>query len=138
MKINLKLSIILIFMFAFFQKSNAQVYTYKTTNVSVAEKKKDGLWEKWSKAVDAALIVKLDLNKNRIVVYSSIIQLYEIVEYLEVKSNKFEENASFVCTNQDGEQCIVSIITRKDQYNRKQLYITYNESMLNYNMVAIP
>lgn len=117
------------------QNSYSQTYRFKTTSVSVSEKTDKGTWEKWSKAQNVNLIVTLDTKKDRVVVYSQIIQLFEIIDYTDEKITPTEDTVSFVCKNNDGEDCTVSIITRKNQGNRKQLYITYDDRILNYNIV---
>ena len=133
--IKLKTAILFFFLFIASQQLFCQVYKFKTTSVSVSLKNEKGSWEKWSDAKDASLIVTLDTRKNRIVVYSEIIQLFEISDYLEEKSTDKEDNASFVCVDNNGEDCVLSIITRKDQGNRKQLYITYDDRIINYNII---
>ena len=57
-----------------------QTYRFKTTSVSVSEKSGSGKWEKWSKAKEVNLVVTLDSKKNRIIVYSEILQLLEIID----------------------------------------------------------
>jgi hypothetical protein len=83
------------------------------------------------------LVVTLDTKKNRIVIYSEIIQLFEILEYVDVVETKTNDTATFVCINNEGEDCTLSIITRKNQGNRKQLYVTYEDRILNYNIVNL-
>lgn len=118
-----------------FQNSFSQDYKFKTTSVSVTERNQKGNWEKWSKAQNVNLLVTLDTKKNRLVVYSEILQLFEILEYADEVSTTTDDTVSFVCKNNDGEDCNISIITRKNQGNRKQLYITYDDRILNYNIV---
>ena len=79
-------------------------------------------------------MVSLDTNKNRIVIYSQIIQLFEIVEYLPSSENETDIVYSFTCKDNDGVDCNLSIITRKKQDNRKQLYINYGNQIIVYNI----
>lgn len=117
--------------------SFGQLYRFKTTSISVTEKTEKGNWEKWSKAQDVNLVVTLDTKKDRIIVYSEILQLFEILEYVDQVESKTNDTVSFVCKNNDGIDCTISIITRKNQGNRKQLYITYDDRILNYNIVNL-
>ena len=123
----------------FFAVTNSfgQLYRFKTTSVAVSEKNDRDVWEKWSKAKEVNLVVTLDTNKNRIIVYSEILQLFEILEYIDEVSTKNDDTVAFVCKNNDGIDCTISIITRKNQGNRKQLYITYEDRILNYNIVNL-
>ena len=112
----------------------SQIYRFKTTSVSVSEKSGSGKWEKWSKAKEVNLVVTLDSKKDRIVVYSEILQLFEIIDYIDEIITPTDNTVSFICKNNDGENCTLSIITRKNQQNRMQLYINYDDRILNYNI----
>lgn len=117
--------------------SFSQFYRFKTTSVSVTEKTEKGNWEKWSRAQNVNLVVTLDSKKDRIIVYSEILQLFEILEYVDEVETSTNDTVSFICKNNDGIDCTISIITRKNQGNRKQLYITYDDRILNYNIVNL-
>ncbi len=116
------------------QKSYSQAYNFKTTGFSVLEKNDKGKWGKWSDLELATMMVTLDTNKNRIVIYSQIIQLFEIIEYQATEENDTDIVYSFTCKDNDGVECVLSIITRKKQDNRKQLYINYGDQIIVYNI----
>lgn len=82
-------------------------------------------------------MVSLDTNKNRIVIYSQVIQLFEIVEYVPVTENETDIVYSFICKDNDGVDCTLSLIVRKKQDNRKQLYINYGDQIIVYNIFNI-
>ena len=71
-----KIYILLLFLGLGFQKSYSQVYKFKTSGFSVLEKTEKGKWGKWSDLELVNILVSLDTNKSRIVVYSQIIQLF--------------------------------------------------------------
>ena len=127
---NLK-NTILVILFIIGLQSFSQVYRFKTSSLSVTSKFKNGNWDKWSDAKDVNLVVSLDTSKNRLIVYSEILQLFEILEYADEVENEKDKTVTFVCKNNDNENCIISIITRKNQGNRLQLYIVYDDNMLN-------
>jgi accessory gene regulator protein AgrB len=116
------------------QQSSAQVYKFSTTGFSVLEKNDKGKWGNWSDLELTKMMVSLDTNKNRIVIFSQIIQLFEIVEYQPVSENETDLVYSFSCKDNDGVACTLSIITRKKQDNRKQLYINYGNQIIVYNI----
>ena len=115
-------------------KSFGQSYKFTTSGVSVLEKNNKGKWDKWSDLQLVNILVTLDTNKNRFVVYSEIIQLFEIVDYVPVQENDTDIVYSFACKDNNGLDCTISIITRKLQENRKQLYITYDDHIILYNI----
>ncbi|UFH47850.1 hypothetical protein LNP27_07405 [Flavobacterium galactosidilyticum] len=131
---KIKIHIVLLFLMFGFQQIQAQIYKFKTSGFSVLEKNEKGKWGKWSDLNSTAILVTLDTDKSRIVVYSQIIQLFEIVVYQPVEENETDTVYSFTCKDNEGVDCTVSIITRKKQDNRKQLYINYGNRIIMYNI----
>jgi hypothetical protein len=129
-----KIYIVLFFLVLGLQHSYGQNYKFKTTGFSVLEKNEKGKWGNWSDLNLVNILVTLDTNKNRIVVYSKIIQLFEIVDYQEAEENDTDIVYSFSCKDNEGVNCTLSIITRKKQDNRKQLYINYDNRIVVYNI----
>jgi hypothetical protein len=117
-----------------YQQSYGQVYKFSTSGFSVLEKNNKGKWGNWSDLELSKMMVSLDTNKNRIVIYSQIIQLFEIVEYLPTSENDTDIVYAFTCKDNDGVECNLSIITRKNQDNRKQLYLNYGNQIIVYNI----
>lgn len=124
----------LLFLVLGLHSSYGQSYKFKTSGFSVLEKNEKGKWGKWSDLNLVNVLVTLDTNKSRIVVYSQIIQLFEIIEYQTTEENDTDIVYSFTCKDNEGVDCTVSIITRKKQENRKQLYINYDNRIIVYNI----
>ena len=131
---KIKIYIVLLFLGLSIQHSYGQKYKFKTSGFSVLEKNERGKWGKWSDLKLVNLLVSLDTDKSRIVVYSQAIQLFEIVEYQPTEENDTDIVYSFTCKDNNGDDCTLSIITRKNQDNRKQLYINYNNRIIVYNI----
>lgn len=119
-----------------FQSGQAQVYKFLTTSFSVMEKDDKGNWGKWSDLQEASIVIKLDTNKNRIIIYSQEIQLYDIVNYEQKEENENTIVNPFSCTDPDGVPFTITIITRKNQGNRKQLYLNQKNVVVVYNIVT--
>lgn len=116
------------------QNINAQIYRFKTSSVSVIEKAPGGNWGKWSPFKKAEMIITLDGKKNRVVVNSRELQLYKIVSYGEVIENLYDKTVPLECVDNDGGSCTILIVTRKNQNNRMQFYINYNDVKMVYNI----
>ena len=119
------------------QQSYSQTYKFRTSGFSVLEKNEKGKWGKWSDLSLVNIMVSLDTDKNRLVVYSRNIQLYNILVYQPESESENDLVYSFTCQDNDGVDCTVSIITRKKQENRKQLYITYSDHVIVYNIFSM-
>ncbi|WP_317045024.1 hypothetical protein [Flavobacterium segetis] len=138
MMTRIKQYILVLFLIAGLQSAFGQTYKFKTSGFSVLEKNEKGKWGKWSDLSLVNILVTLDTNKSRIVVYSQIIQLFEIVTYQPIEENDSDIVYSFTCIDNEGLNCTVSIVTRKKQDNRKQLYINYGNRIINYNIFNMP
>ena len=71
-------------------------------------------------------------------VYSKEIQFYSIEKFEKKIENEEDLIFPFSCKDIDNEPFIISIITRKQQENRKQLYINQKDVILVYNIVNFP
>lgn len=131
---KIKTIIVLAFLGMGLNQTYSQTYKFKTSGFSVMEKDGRGKWGKWSDLDLVNILVALDTDKSRIVVYSEIIQLFEIIEYQPLEENETDSIYTFTCKDNNGDDCTLSIITRKNQDNRKQLYINYDNRIIVYNI----
>lgn len=131
---KIKIILVLFFLIIGLQKSHSQTYKFITSGLSVMEKDQKGKWGKWSDLKLTTILVALDTDKSRIVVNSEIIQLFEIIEYQPLEENETDSVYTFTCKDNNGDDCTLSIITRKNQDNRKQLYINYDNRIIVYNI----
>ena len=131
---KIKIIAILAFFILGLNQSYSQTYKFKTSGLSVMQKDQKGNWGKWSNLNLVNILVKLDTDKNRIIVYSEVIQLFEIIDYIPLEENETDSIYTFTCKDNNGVNCTLSIITRKKQDNRKQLYINYEDRIIVYNI----
>jgi hypothetical protein len=131
---KIKIIIVLAFLGIGFHQSYGQTYKFSTSGLSVMQKDQKGSWGKWSDLSLVNILVKLDTDKSRITVYSEAIQVFEIIDYIPLEESETDSVYSFTCKDNNGEDCTLSIITRKKQDNRKQLYINYEDRIILYNI----
>jgi hypothetical protein len=134
---TLRIYILLLFLGFGMQQVQSQSYQFKTSGFSVLEKNEKGKWGEWSNLDLVNLSVILDTNKHRIVVYSQEIQLFNIEDYIAREENDTDIVYSFMCKDNEGIDCKLSIITRKKQDYRKQLYINYDDHIIVYNIFSV-
>jgi hypothetical protein len=115
--------------------AKSQTYKFLSTGFSVKERNDKGDWGKWSDLQETSLIITLDTTKNRFVIYSQEIQLYDILGYEAKEENENDLIYPFSCKDDDGVPFTLSIITRKKQNNRKQLYINHKNYIVVYNII---
>ena len=120
----------LLFLVSFYI-GNAQTYKFKATAFSVSQLKKSGEWTAWSKSQPTELLINLDRSKNRFVVYSEVIQLYNIYKYEEKKETEKEAINRYFCVDNEG------IVMPKENSSRKQIYIANEERMIVYDLIYL-
>ena len=103
----------------------------------MSNKDKKGNWGEWSKPEKSKMIVLLDMESHRIVVYSEVIQLFSIIKYGNQETKGDDDVVSFDCVDNNGVECVLTIYTRKKQGGRNQLYITYEDMIIAYNMTVL-
>lgn len=116
---------------------SAQVNKFKSTSYSILRKNQNNQWGEWSEPKNEIVMITLDTKKNRVVVNSQEIQLYNIVEYGEKVITKTDETLPLSCVDNEGTPCSVLIVTRKSQGNRKQVYINFAKTKIVYNVEIV-
>lgn len=101
----------------------AQIYKYRTTRVAI--KSEGEKWGEWHDS-DALLVMDLD-DKQRLTIYSKMVQKYDIIEMSKKYSDKDgDTNFNFSCVDQDGVSCFVTHCFCESQKGKEQIYIRYN------------
>lgn len=98
------------------------------------EKKDNGNWGEWSKFQNSTVIITLDGKNDKITVNSQEVQYYKILAYGEKVITNDDETIPLKCADLNGNLCTILIVTRKNQDNRKQFYINYQDVKIVYNV----
>jgi len=128
---------LLLFLFFVSTVSYAQKFNFKTSGYMVSQKDNKGNWSDWSKLQKSEMTVLLDMESHRIVVYSEILQLFSIMKYGNQETIGDDDVVKFDCVDNNGVECTLTIYTRKNQGGRNQLYITYEDMIIAYNMTVL-
>ena len=131
------LKYILLFLFFASVTTYAQKYNFKTSGYMVSQKDNKGNWSEWSKLQKSEMTVLLDMESHRIVVYSEVLQLFSIMKYGNQETIGDDNVVKFNCVDNNGVECVLAIYTRKKQGGRNQLYITYEDMIIAYNMTVL-
>lgn len=127
-----KIVFIIVFIFSNIN-SFSQKYRFETTDVSLSINEK-GKWSAYAPFKEAKIIIVFDQNKDRITVYSEILQFFKILKFKEEAKTKEAEIVTFECLNQENEACIISIYTYKKGNIKNRLYLNFKDRILVYNM----
>ncbi|OYQ48189.1 hypothetical protein CHX27_02530 [Flavobacterium aurantiibacter] len=110
------------------------MYRFKATSFSITERLDNDSWSDWTPFEESTVVITLDGKKERIIIGSKEIQVFEIMEYAEKIETDDDIIIGFRCANLDGARVEVDIVTRKKQNNRKQIYVNYSDVRYVYNV----
>lgn len=110
----------------------AQSFRFEVSAVSLSVKQA-GTWSNFTPFKEAKIVATFNPEKNTIGVYSEIPQYFKIKKYYDKKSENGKEIDSFDCVDNNGEPCFIQIQSHQKE-NMHQLYITYSDRIMVYNM----
>ena len=89
-------------------------------------------------SLETSVLIVMDLDKERITVYSKETQIYDFAKD-EGKTTDADGDDfySYLCVNEDGLSCRIRFANLNSQNGRNQLYVDFNEWILDYDREEI-
>ncbi len=119
--------------------SSAQLYKLRTTAIATTSTDSNENWKDWSDWEDISLLVTLDIQNLRIVIYSDSKQVYDIIDSDDTVTDDSGDNIyKFTCIDQDGDECTVKFMERlslDDQ--RSEIYVIYDTYAWVYKVYSL-
>ena len=117
----------------------AQITKFKSTSFATKFKNEySGSWSKWSEFEKTEVLITIDLNNERIKVFSKVEQVYDIIKYYEKETDQDgDETLQFQCVNEDGLKCNVRFVILNSQNGQRQLYVDFADMMWVYNIYKL-
>ena len=130
---NIKSAIFVVLLLLSVCELKAQIYKYQAYCFSYTYKDDNGGWSGWSDWEDSNRQIVFNMDENIIVVYSDIIQKYDIDEYEVIDEVEFGgTSVAFECVDNRGFQCRVRLWSKID--GNLQLYVVYGDMMWVYGI----
>lgn len=115
-----------------------QVYKLKSTSYSSKYKVNDYRWSDWAEWEESNVLITIDINKDRITIYSKLTQVYDIAENEgETFDNDGDITLSLFCVDKDGLTCRIRLVKLISQDGRNQLYVDYDDLKWVYNVFSL-
>jgi hypothetical protein len=123
---------------AFSTVSFGQVYKLKSTSYSSKYKINDYRWSDWGEWEETTVLITIDLNKDRITIYSKVTQVYDVAENEgETYDSDGDKTLSLYCVDKDGLTCRIRLVKLISQGGRNQLYVDYKDMKWVYNVYSL-
>ena len=137
-KKHLKLSLTILSLF-FASVTLSQVTKFRTTSLSMKTKnERTKQWNKWSEPEKVDVLITIDIENNRIKIFSKGEQVYDIIQYYEKETdNEGDETLQFQCVNEDGLKCFVRFVVLNSREGKRQLYVDFADIMWVYNIYKL-
>jgi hypothetical protein len=115
-----------------------QVYKLKATNFTSKINVEGRGWNDWADWEDSDVLITMDMDKDRITIYSKEVQKYDIAEYEGKETDDDGDDIwSFFCINEDGVKCRVRLAKLNSQNGRNQVYVDFSDLMIVYNVFTL-
>lgn len=121
-----KIILIVILILGFNIISVAQVNYFTAYEVAI---KVDGQWSPWE---DVNIRIKIDIDNDRVIIYSNKLQIYDIISEIEAPSDSIGKQLAFKFIDQDDD--IGTLRFRVQNNGVKQIYIDFNDISWVYNV----
>lgn len=106
--------------------SFSQTYKLKTTSISTRQKTNNYEWGDWSEWKDVSMLITLNIDEERITIYSKEKQVYDIVDFEDEKEDEDGNRImTFYCVDNDGGTCRLRMVKLLSNEVYSQLYIDY-------------
>lgn len=115
-----------------FAQSN--VIWFRTTEFAWKQKEY-GVWSDWTDWEDSNMKVKFDLNKDQIIIYSPIIQVYTVLGVDEPPYDSGGQQVKYRVIDQDYDRGHVRL--RIENNGNSQIYIDFADLKWVYNVIRI-
>lgn len=116
-----------------------QIAKFKSTSLSLRTKNEStGNWTKWSDLEKVELLIVLDIQNDRVKIYSREEQVYDIIKYYEKEVDyQSDETMRMLCIDREGLKCNIRFVKLNSQNGRHQLYVDFADVMWMYNIFKL-
>lgn len=95
-------------------------------------------WSDWSEFEEASVLIVLDVERERITIYSKEKQIFDIIEVQEVTTDDDGDDFwPLLCVDVDGITCTVNFAKLNSRDGANQIYIEYKDFNYVYNVYFI-
>lgn len=116
----------------------SQVIKLKTTSMAIKIKSDYGTWGEWSEWSEESMLATIDLDKDRITIYSNETQIYDVAENEgETTDADGDVTFSLFCLDKDGLTCRIRLVRLNSQSGQNQLYVDYDDMRWVYNVYQL-
>lgn len=123
--------LIMVLLFLSFQLVFSQVHKFNAYSVAFYNAKT----EEWDAPEDARILISINLESQKIKIYSKEIQTFDIIRaYEKTVDNEGDETLRFYCEDHNASTCYVDFVILNSRGGAGQFYIRYDNLTYLYNV----
>lgn len=112
----------------------AELLTFNTTHFSMRQKV-GYYWSSWEDWQKSDMLVTIDIDKEKIIIFSPKRQIYNIYDYTPAHTDSDgDEVVNFEAIDQDGDICKINLMYRKS--GSLELYILFADVQWVYRIIS--
>jgi hypothetical protein len=116
----------------------SQVFKYRTRGFAFRIKDEaTGKWSNWSDWKELNTLVTIDVDGERIRVFTEKNQQYDILNTHFYKDKDGDDTILFVCINEDAKVCAVRLMRINSEGGKLHLYVDFADVIFVYNLKLI-
>ena len=124
-----------IFSFLGLSAQSNSILWFKTTEFAWKFQNEYGVWSDWSDWEKSNMKVKIDLNRDQVIVYSPDIQIYNVLEQVEAPYDPKGQQIKFRIIDQEEDYGYLRL--RVENSGNCQIYIDFADLRWVYNVIRI-
>lgn len=118
--------------------SYSQIYKFKATSLASKYQMTSNNWSAWSDWEKTDVLIVMNLDELRIIIYSQEVQKYDIINIGDKSiDDDGNETMPLRCVDKDGLICNIRLVTPYSKNKNKQLYIDYKNFMIVYSYYVL-
>lgn len=130
-----KLFILLFVLFSFVQVNYAEVIKLRTSGIAYQYKNEySNIWGDWSAWEDCNVLIVIDVDKDRITIYSQETQEYDVITETNQDTDGESTSYHYDCIDANGLRCQIRLRVYDDYSKGSQLYVDYYDMRWVYSI----